>query len=196
MIPIVQVEAADWNTEIQFWFCSMLVDPTLAFSKILRRDTSLFLCELWIYFSNVTLVFITTYVFCWRHACYPAIKQQNSLISYIRTHKRTGDKKTVISITYTYPHAIILKSFLSNNKNTNSLTTKTNNEFQARSSLYLWFWQTRHHCGNFSLMNSPDQQSNKQGTRWMFVPQTYHSYMSTFAHFSSVNGFRNWRRRY
>jgi hypothetical protein len=93
MIYIVQVEAANWCTEIQFWFCSMTVDSTLTFTRILRRDTSLFLCELWIYFSNVILDFITASVFCLRHAGYPAIKQQNSLISCIRTHKRTGDKK-------------------------------------------------------------------------------------------------------
>lgn len=64
MIPIVKVDAADWNTEIQFWFCSMTVDPTLAFTKILNRDNSLFLCELWIYFSSVTLNFITASVLC------------------------------------------------------------------------------------------------------------------------------------
>lgn len=168
MIPVVQVE-------IQFWFYCMTVDPTLAFTKILRRDTSLLLCELWIYFSNATLDFITASVFCLRHTVYRTITEQNSLISCIRTHKRTADKKTIISITYTYPHTIILKSFLGNNKNTNSLTTKTNNEFQARSSVYLWIWQTRHHFGNFSLMDSPDQQINKQGTRWVFVPQVYHS---------------------
>ena len=154
----------------------MTLDPTLAFTKILNRDTSLFLCELWIYFLNVTLDFITASAFCWRHAGYSAIKQQNSLISCIRTHKITADKKTVISITYTHPHTIILKSFfLSNNQNTNSLTTKTNNESQAPSSVYLWIRQTRHHFGNFCLMDSPDRQSNKQGIRWVIVPQAYQS---------------------
>ena len=161
-----------WDSVLIF---SMTVDPTLAFTKILRRDTSLFLCELWIYFSNVTLDFITASVFSLRHTGYRAISQQNSLIFCIRTHTRTADKKTVTSITYTFPHTIILKSFLNNNKNTNSLTAKTNNEFQARSSVYLWIWQTRQHFGTFSLMDSPDQQSNKQGTRWVFVPQAFHS---------------------